>query len=180
MNTFSTVALLALAAGNPFDLKPHVDEKFLDDAKAPALNRAVLRFARDHAGKQVGDGECATLPIEAIKKAGGKLRWDKDGEPIWGKLLATLKPGAVATDNILPGDILQLADVRFEGKSKFGPFFQTAPHHTSIVSKVEKGRLYVLHQNWGAKEKTRPVVGSVFLLEHLTRGTIRVYRPAPR
>src|SRR5438067_1253932 len=35
------------------------------------LNPQVLAFAKRNLGRKVGDGECATLAVEAVKSAGG-------------------------------------------------------------------------------------------------------------
>jgi hypothetical protein len=166
--------MIVCFVGGPLSTTPQIDEKFLKDEKAPAANRAVLRFATENIGKKLGDGECITLAFQALRAAKRKSAGLVDGAPKWGTLIVTFRPGEGSTDKVLPGDILQFKDARFEGKS----YFQVAPFHTAIVSKVERGRLYVLHQNWGPKDSERPVVGAVFIMDDLKRGSVRAERPS--
>lgn len=168
------LGLFSCFVAGPLDAAPKIDEKFLKDAKAPALNRAVLRFAKEQLGKKVGDGECTSLAFAALRDAKAKARPMSEGAPVWGERILVFKPGEGSTDKVLPGDILQFKDARFEGKS----YFQIAPFHTAVVTKVERDRLYVLHQNWGPKDRERPVIGSVFFMGDLRQGSVRVERPS--
>lgn len=169
--------LLVFVAGEPMAASPKIDRDFLMDAKAPQKNKALLQYAVDQLGKKVGDGECATLAYQGLRTIKSDQPMSETGKPRWGKLVVELKPGSIQTGKVLPGDVLQMYDVRLEHKSPTGFFFQVAPFHTAIVTKVEPRVLHVLHQNWGGKEDARTVMPTTFRLVELQKGVIQVFRP---
>ncbi len=59
----------------------------------PPLNEAVVGFARDQQGKQVGDGSCITLAIEALRHSGAKRvpLSRADGDYVWGRRIDQFK-----------------------------------------------------------------------------------------
>jgi hypothetical protein len=129
----------------------------------PVLNAAILDFAVKNMGKQVSNGECAMLVMEAIKVADARPMRPEGKTYIWGRPLDKKEP-------VLPGDIVQLEDCKF----KFGG----ASHHTQVVRKVlSPGRYEILEQNVNG----RRTVGSAILdLNLLIQGEVVFYRPLPK
>jgi hypothetical protein len=157
------------------------------EAETPELNKKVMTFAKEHLGEKVGDGECATLAVQALRQAGARgLVFADDGAYVWGKLVRTVTPGANLTGEALPGDILQFRDAVLAGRVGGSTFEASYPHHTSVVEAVKAdGKVVeVLHQNFGdfrAKEEDRRKVQRTTLsFEDLKKGSVKVYRPAPR
>ena len=77
------------------------------------MNEKVVEFARTNVGKQVGDGVCTSLAVEALRAAQAR-RFpfsDREGDWIWGEEVPSFKEA-------LPGDILQFRDAVFQGKRK--------------------------------------------------------------
>ena len=131
--------------------------------KLPPVNKAILDFCFNQYGKQVDNGECAMLAVEAGKVAKAKPIEHKDKTYIWGNALA-------ADDTVLAGDIVQMEDAKFSD----GTF---APHHTQIIRRVlAKGQYQVLEQNAGGR---RTVGLGKLNLKLLTQGTVVIFRPQP-
>jgi hypothetical protein len=137
----------------------------------PELNRKVLKFAQDHTGEQVGNGECWTLAADALAHAGAQ-RPGVNGVPVntFGR---KLDPKSA----ILPGDVVQFEKAKFEHKTETATSWQTMPHHTAIVSKVDGKTISILHQNYAGK---RTVGAGEIVLTELTEGTVEFFRPVPR
>jgi hypothetical protein len=153
----------------------------------PPLGEKVLAYCRQHKGEQVGEGECSNLAEEALRSAGAKGRGADDpgeGDYVWGKLVFRLEregSGLKSTGSradIKPGDVIQFRDAKFQGRRGSASYTLTAPHHTSVVVRVEdKGRtLRVLHQNWAGKKVVRE---DMLRLDELREGWLRVYEPEP-
>ncbi len=157
---------------------------------ADELSDKIVKFCKDNVGQQVGGGECTHLAEAAMKDAGAKPRTSFPDAPgkddyVWGEevfVLNKTKDASAAEkkgtgSGIKPGDVLQMRDVRFEGKKGNGTYFVTCPHHTAVVVDVQmQGKvLIVLEQNVGGK---RMVVKSTYRLGDLKEGWIRAYRPA--
>jgi hypothetical protein len=148
----------------------------------PELNRKVLEYARGQVGKQVGDGECSTLPYEALKSAGARrFPWARSGDYVWGRPVASL-------NQALPGDILQFRDTVFDGKRWVTPerwmsWHYEYPHHTAIVAEVrDAGReVVVLHQNVHNGGNSTPIKlvqeGTLWLFSLQPGGHLWIYRP---
>jgi hypothetical protein len=149
------------------------------------LNRKILAYCADHMGQQVADGECANLVNEAYKAVGAKRRKDvpappglalKDDDYVWGRLL---KP----TDEVLPGDVIQLRDVKIVKKTGSRTHTETMTHHTAVVQKVlGKNHFAVLHQNSSVgvpPEKKKTVHPGEFDFAYKTAGEYWIYRPLP-
>lgn len=183
--------VLALGGGSPA-VAQKVQPKPKTKAALPPLNAKVLDFARSKAGEQVGNGECWTLANDAVVAAGGKSSpayTDAPGKEdyVWGELVVavTVKGGKQTTEgtgtkSVLPGDIVQFRDAKFEGaRPGGGTYSMTAPHHTAVVTTASPdGRvLGILHQNWNWK---RTVADATLTLSDLKGGWVRVYRPQPR
>src|SRR6266545_3177081 len=148
------LALLATAA--------HADE---------SLNQRVVQFAADHLGKKVGDGECATLIVEALRTTGAAAPvGDSEGRFTFGK--------PIERKALTAGDLIHFEKARFEHKSADGGFsWAEFPLHTAIVQRVQGTRVTLLHQNYGGK---RTVQRLTLDLADLKRGTVAYFRPQPR
>src|SRR5437867_4231472 len=106
----------------------------------------IVDFARKNVGKQVGDGECATLVAEAFKEAGAKPHGSykdspNEGDYVWGELVYGLEiTRSLRTEStpigtfVKPGDVIQYRDAKFAGKSPSGTYKSEAPHHTAVVT----------------------------------------------
>jgi hypothetical protein len=157
----------------------------LAPADDTALNDKVLQFARDHMGEKVGDGQCTSLAVEALRSAGAKVDpFRDDGNFVWGRQLEALKDAK-------PGDVLQFRDAVFRTRRRLpGGGIQISrssyPHHTAIVAEV-KGKasakvLVILHQNYEAPGQDKALKqtvqrGTLYLADLQKGGWIRAYRP---
>jgi hypothetical protein len=131
------------------------------------LNTQVLNYAKNHLGVRVGDGQCATLAVEAVKAAGGKPfsqlgPTGSNANYVWGRKITTLTPSSGSLSAIKPGDIIQFRDVSFKKVTKVtypngawtqNSSTQTYGHHTAIVEGVNSKFIYLLQQNVGASGK---------------------------
>ena len=149
------------------------------------LGEKVIAFCQEHKGQQVGDGECASLANQALRSAGAKGRGPDSpskGDYTWGTQIfyieaqeSTSKMEGKAFD-IKPGDIIQLRDVKFQGRRPGGTYSMTFTHHTAIVAGVEEGGqvVHIFHQNFGGK---KIVMTATYKLADLKEGWLRFYRP---
>jgi hypothetical protein len=158
------------------------------EAKPSKVSLAVVKFARDHVGKKVGDGECTGLAIKALESVGAKTTYDfgvngLDKDYKWGTLV---KDHAEAQ----PGDIVQFRDVetvtKTVTKTATGTTTRTMtreyPHHTAIIARnLGKGKYEVYEQNAGGSETTeverKKVRENPLDLSGKTKGTVWIYRP---
>ena len=152
------------------------------------FNPKVLAFAKKSIGKQIGDGECATLAVEAMKEAGAKPLRDykdspKEGDYVWGELVygleiaPTLRTESTPVGTtVKPGDIIQFRDAKFSGKAGGGTYSSEASHHTAVVVGASKDgkTLEVLQQNVNGK---KTVAAATVKLNDLQSGWVKVYRP---
>lgn len=178
------VAMCLCAAGGPAAGQQKNKE-------ADALAAKVLTFARKNIGKQVGDGECAALAVEALKEAGAQsVGAFKDspnpGDYVWGQLVYGLEmTPSLRTEStpigttVKPGDIIQFRDAKFAGRTPGGTYSSTAPHHTAVIVSVTRdGKTFeVLQQNVNGKK----TVGlATIRVNDLKEGWVKVYRPQPK
>lgn len=146
-----------------------------DPPKGPALpplNQKVLKFAEDHLGKPVGDGECWTLARDALRAAGARLPGYDGTAKTTNVFGRRLKPD----EKSLPGDVVWFEKVKMthkDGRTAAMPF------HAAIISKVEDGGLILLHQNYGAGENRRKVQRLDLIGYQKTEGEMSIYRPIP-
>jgi hypothetical protein len=162
-----------------------------DEPKTSKMSQKIVEFARARLGKKVGDGECTSLAIAALKSVGAKTTYDYgisglDKDYKWGRLL---KDPADAQ----PGDIIQFRDVvtvtktvtKTAGGTTTRTMTRNYPHHTAIVEKnLGKGKLQLLEQNAGeagaTEEEKRKVQENPFNLAGKTGGKVWVYRPVTK
>jgi len=128
------------------------------------LNAKILEFASANLGKQVGNGQCYTLALEALAYAGAAPPRGND----WGD--------EVPTSELLPGDILQ-----FYNASLVSPVAGTwqlgDPGHTAIVGEVQGLLVTVYHQNINGQLSVRK---DLLDLGSLVGGQIIPYRALSR
>jgi len=148
----------------------------------------VIAFVRKNIGKQVGDGECAALAVEAMKEAGAKpfhsyKESPNAGDYVWGELVYGLEIGPTLRTESTPvgtfvkaGDIIQFRDAKFSGKAGGGTYSSSAPHHTAVVVSASKDgkTLEVLQQNVNGK---KTVAAATVKLGDLQSGWVKIYRP---
>jgi hypothetical protein len=130
----------------------------------PELSQNLIQYLRPRVGTTIGDGQCWTAAVEALKQAGGK----RLGIYILGRELAQ-------HEALIPGDILQLEQARFlsgDGKRR-----ASMPHHTAVVDEVAQPDVVrILHQNFGSAGKKLSAL--TLHLDELRSGTLIAYRPA--
>ena len=150
----------------------------------PVLNEKVLAFARAKLGTSVGDGQCTSLAIAALRDAGARAypMAEGDGDFVWGEPIESFKEA-------LPGDILQFRNAVLKGNKPLSRGRRTTwhfefPHHTAIVSSVSPGktRITILHQNVttaGQDKKDAKLVQETPLpIDSLQKGgSIHIFRP---
>lgn len=144
----------------------------------------VLDFCRSRIGHRVGNGQCASLAVKALERAGARgmgKNFPNPGDYVWGDFITAVfagrnKPGA-RLDWIRGGDIIQFRNVRFAGRTPGGgTYWMQADHHTAIVESADAtgNTLHILHQNWNGNLTVRR---DVLRLSDLSRGWLRIYRP---
>lgn len=149
----------------------------------------VVAFCKQNLGKQVGDGECASLASAALKAAGATARSKFPDDPnpgdyVWGDLVYALKvedgkrkEEKVKGKSVQPGDVIQFRDAKFAGRRPGGgTYSSSSPHHTAVVVEVRKPtqQLVILQQNTNGR---RYVVSETLTLNDLKAGWLRFYRP---
>jgi hypothetical protein len=170
------------------------------------VNARVFAYAKDHRGKQVGDGQCFALAAAAIAEAGGKATSDlgptgEDADYVWGERITTITPSDGWPAAVKRGDIIQFRNVQLTMKvdtvKPDGSYYtntsnQTYTHHTAVVSAVRGNLIDLLQQNingdqtvrpgtiWGkSSTATKTIAGGVKTTTTYTLndGTMWVYRP---
>jgi len=113
------------------------------------LGESIVSFARSRLGQKVGDGECTSLAVQALRHCHAQRPDPVRGD--WGDEVKALR-------DIQAGDILQFENALFvkqHVREDGAILTQTTsyPHHTAIVARVRKRGprpvLVVLHQNAG-------------------------------
>jgi hypothetical protein len=157
-------------------------------AGIPDLGWLVLAYAERHLGTQVGDGQCATLAMQALQSAGAKNNfgpWGPWANYVWGSLVLEELGGggggqaAAGTFlNVRPGDVVQFSDARFVLNTPTYSSWQSYPHHTAIIEAyLGNGQFSILQQNVNGSMK---VQRGVIDFAQLTTGAVWVYQPVPR
>ena len=146
------------------------------------LGDDIVAYARSKVGQKVGNGECTSLAVDALRQCHARRPDPVLG--IWGDEVKSLR-------DLQPGDILQFEDAIFvkqhvRGDGALLTLTSSYPHHTAIVARVRKRRpkpvLVILHQNArpaGDEDREFKVVRE-WTLEMATQrgGSVKAYRPA--
>ena len=145
------------------------------------LGDNIVAYARSKVGQKVGNGECTSLAVDALRQCHARRPDPVLG--IWGDEVKSLR-------DLQPGDILQFEDVIFvkqhvRGDGALLTLTSHYPHHTAIVARVRKRGpkpvLVILHQNAGPAggEDEEFKVVREWTLEMATHrgGSVRAYRP---
>jgi hypothetical protein len=112
----------------------------------------------------VGNGECWTLARDALAAAGARVPGVNGVHVLdFGRKLG-------ANERVLPGDIVQFKDARFEKRGRFWTF----NHHTAIVLKKAPGKFILLNQNVNGKRRVIETDLSGMVLK---TGAMTIYRP---
>lgn len=127
------------------------------------INKKILNYVEKVIGKKVGRGECWDLAQEALDYYSAD--WKRPTK--FGILIDHKK------DEVLPGDIIQMYNVRLEYGNRIEYF--GLPQHTAIVYKVlSKDHFQLAHQNVAGK---RTVILSELNLNYIKTGHLQFYRP---
>ena len=147
------------------------------------LNTNIVKYAREHVGKKVGDGQCTALAIKALESVGAKTTHDFgvtgiDKDYKWGTEFKKLA-------DVQPGDIVQFRDVVTVTKSRKGTTTRNYGHHTAIISRnLGKGKFRVYEQNSGgpdtSEDERKKVREDDLDLAGKTEGTVWIYRPVKK
>jgi hypothetical protein len=154
-------------------------------ATSSALTSQVWKFAHDHLGQKVGNGQCAVLADQALQAIHARTFWQlgpsgNNADYVWGALVLKVGPGQqVNWSQVQPGDIIQYRNVVLKSVSHLGSatYWQTwtAAHHTSVVAaNLGSGRLQVYEQNVGGRQFVQLDTAD---FSTMSQGTIWIYRP---
>lgn len=145
---------------------PEVGPRSVDTMQLPEVNRRVLTYVDSHMGKRIGSGQCWDLAAFALEAA--HATWD--GHYRFGT------PVDPATEEVLPGDIIQFEGVEIEYDTPNGRSHESMGHHTAIVHAVHgKGRFTLAHQNFGRRD--HKVNLTELDLANIVKGTYTIFRP---
>ena len=148
----------------------------------PSLGDDVVAYARSKLGQKVGNGECTSLAVYALRHCNARRPDPVLG--VWGDEVKAFR-------DLQAGDILQFENATFvkqhvRGDGALLTLTASYPHHTAIVARVRKRGprpvLVILHQNAGAAgaDDAEFKVVHEWTLEMATQrgGTVKAYRPA--
>ena len=156
-----TLAILGTSAQTPA-LAPQA----VASIGLPEVNTRILAFVDAHMGKRVGTGQCWDLAAAALEAAHAK----------WEGPYGFGTPVDPATDDVLPGDIIQFEEVIVEHVGPNSKSQDSFDHHTAIVQAVRgKGHYTIAHQNFGRAGKKVNVMD--LELDHIVKGSYTIYRP---
>ncbi|MEB3191344.1 MAG: hypothetical protein VKL42_13465 [Snowella sp.] len=159
-------------------------------SKPGGLNQKIYNYALNHLGKQVGDGECATLTYNALKTAQAQ-NFDElgptglDADYVWGKLIATITPQQKNLSPVQIGDIVQFRNVSTYKKitqpdGSWQSWTNSYAHHTAIVPGISGHQIFLLQQNVGNDpQRQKTVQKGQIEVDSLQTGTLWIYRPLP-
>lgn len=143
-------------------------------ATSQALSSSVLSYVQSKMGTKVGDGQCGTVVLTALRVAGASTNFDfsnPNGDYLWGQLAATLTPQSRDLSQVRAGDIIQFRDAKFVSANGS---WSLAAHHTAVVAVVSGDTLTVLEQNVNGVMVVQP---GTYRLNDMTQGTMWAYRP---
>ena len=144
---------------------------FLSKPEIPSLNQKVIIYVDSVIGKKVDRGECWDLAAAALNHAGAYLdRSSQKNIYIFGKKINPRK------ENVFPGDIIQLENVKMEYTKGNGIYTESMPHHTAIIYEIlGKDHYKIAHQNTSFSGKKVGV--SELKMSYIKKGKVTVYRP---
>ena len=144
---------------------------FLSNAEIPSLNQKIVSYVDTVIGKKVDRGECWDLAAAALDHAGAYLdRSNKKNIYVFGKEINPKK------ENVFPGDIVQLENVKIEYTKGNGIYTESMAHHTAIIYEVlEKDHYKIAHQNTSFSGKKVGI--SKLKMSYIKKGKVTVYRP---
>ncbi len=127
------------------------------------INNKIIEYVDSVMGKKVGRGECWDLAQAALDY------YNAD----WKRTTQFGIPLDPDKDEIIPGDIVQMYNVKLKYENKTEYF--GLPQHTAIIYKVYSEKNYeIAHQNVAGK---RYMLKSDFKMEYMYSGSVRFYRP---
>lgn len=147
-----------------------------------SLNNHVYGQSRASLGRQIGNGECATLADTYIRSGNGVAfsrlgPTGADADYVWGTLVSTITSQSKVARGAVPGDVIQFRNANFRWTYPNGSWrTASAAHHTAVVAAVSRdgGKVCVLHQNVGG---VRKVQYGYYDLAGMQSGWMKVYRP---
>jgi hypothetical protein len=144
---------------------------FLAHSTTPDLNTKVVRYVDTVIGKKVDRGECWDLAAAALDYAGAYLdRSNAKSIYVFGQ---KINP---AQEEVFPGDIIQIENVKLEYTSGDMIYTENMAHHTAIIYEVlGEGHYKIAHQN--TSFSGRKVGISELRMETVKKGKIIFYRP---
>jgi len=139
--------------------------------EAPKLNKKIIKYVDTVIGQKVGRGECWDLAAAALDYAGAYLdRSSQKSIYIFGKKLNPEK------DQIYPGDILQIENLKIEYTEGNVIYTENMSHHTAIIYQIiAKDHFKIAHQN--TNFSGRKVGISELDMKNIKKGNIIFYRP---
>ena len=116
---------------------------FLFTFGIPTTNEKVIEFVDTVIGKKVARGECWDLASAALEYAGAFLdRSSQKSLYVFGKEIRPEK------ETVLPGDIIQIENVKIEYTEGNMIYSESMIHHTAIIYEVlDKDVYQIAHQN---------------------------------
>jgi hypothetical protein len=141
----------------------------------------IAAFARSKVGQKVGNGECTSLAVAALRHCGAQRPDPIQG--IWGEEVKSLR-------DLQPGDVLQFENAvfrkqQYRADGALLTLTSSYPHHTAIVAKIwkrgPKPVLLIVHQNAGTAggdgDDHKIVKEWTLDLACKRGGSVRAYRP---
>lgn len=154
-----TIASLSISAIQAQDTIPSA-------APLPPKNQHIVDLVLTQEGEKIGRGECWDLAAQALNSAGAK--WD--GMYAYGKIVDWKK------NEVLPGDIVQMADVQVEHKEGNRSRREFYGKHTAVVIAVRgRGDFSLAHQN--VEPIGKKVGFSELRMNDVRSGKLTFYRP---
>ena len=125
-----------------------------------------VAWALSQRGKRIGRGECTDLVVQHLALSAGR--------PGDFRVYRSYIWGAIPTNGIRQGDIIQFEECKFRYTTPTSWYEQYMPHHSAIIVGANGSTLHILHQN-------APIGGPVKLetldLSKKTQGTYVIWRP---
>src|SRR5262245_8656506 len=118
---------------------------------------------------RIEDGGCTRLVAFCLRSAGARF---DEATLNWGKQIAWTTPSSRTLNGIMPGDVLQFTNAKFESANQWT--LLGTPNHTAIVGGVNGQQIQLIQQN---APLTSGVHVDTINLAEMTAGQIIAYRP---